>query len=189
MFRDKLQRLKETLIFRYASITVSYLSACSSLSYLGRQISAVIVKSYFSLLPSLEKRFIAHAITYLIPSVSVFQREKKKDCPPGRFIPQKHKLFRSDARRQIMVITLLEQTVLTFLPKNAWLCQTLLLQQELETTIREKFLLKIGKNQIVSARVWFLLKMRSFPFHNMCEKHTIHQGNYTEHRSGTDSTG
>lgn len=145
------------------SITVSYLSACSSLSYLGTQISIVIVKSNLSLLPSLEKQFMAHAITYLIPSVLVFQREKKKDCLPGRFISQKHKPFRNDAQHQIMVLTLLEQTVLTFLPKNVGLHRMLLLQQELETMIREKLLLKIGKNQIVSATVWGFFKNAFLP--------------------------
>ena len=78
MFRDKLQRLKETLMFRYTSITVSYLSACSSLSYLGTQISVVIVKSNLSLLPSLEKRFIAHTITYINSQCfSLSEREEK----------------------------------------------------------------------------------------------------------------
>lgn len=44
---------------------------------------------------------MAHVVTYLIPSGLVFQREKKKDCPQGRFSSWKHKLSRRDAQHQI----------------------------------------------------------------------------------------
>lgn len=127
------------------------------------QITGVIGKSYLSLFPSLEKQCVA---PNLILSGLGFQREKKKDFPVGRFVSGKHKPLHSDAQCQIMVITLLEQTILFFLPKTVASLNTAAPARAGDNEKRE-ILLKIGKNQTVSASVGvFLTKTPSSPFRN-----------------------
>lgn len=135
MFHDKLQRLKETLIFRYVSITVSYLLARSK-SLLLRHTNNWSHRKIFLIPVSKPGKTTYGSCHNLILSGLGFQREKKKDFPVGRFISRKHNPLHSNAQRQIMVITLLEQTVLTFLPKTV---ASLLLQPGLGTMRREEF--------------------------------------------------
>lgn len=123
---------------------------------------------------SLEKLFVAYVITYLIPHGLVFQRKKKKDYP---FSSWKHKLSRRDAQYQITggtnCLDLSTQKYVaslnTAVPSRAGD------NSKTQTSAKNR-----QKSKSYSHSVVGFFKTRSSPFHNVCEKHIIHQGNYTE---------
>lgn len=120
---------------------------------------------------------MAYVLPHLILSGFVFHREKKKDCPWGRFSSWKYKLSRRDAQHQIMGGTNCLDLPMQKCVASLNTAASARAGDDDKTEISAK---NRQKSNSFSNTVVGFFKIHFFPFHNGCEKHIIHQGNYTE---------